>query len=182
MELDILTKVIIGIISSLGTAGVIFLNFRQAAKLKAELLDQFDSAVRHNKKHTATELFRLIHGIRMSFTDIKALIQHDECSKIIYALKKTPGIVAYKSGNFEYAGLGSNRLYRFIDRWMTKLGLLMFSTLSVAFMLMFSFGHGNTSITGFIMMIICATLATVQLRQRRYDQMIDNLVNSDHNK
>jgi hypothetical protein len=182
MELDILTKIIIGIISSLGTAGVMFLNFRQAAKLKAELLEKLDSAVRNNKKHTATELFRLIHGVRMSFADVKALIQHDECSKIIYALKKTPGIVAYKSGNFEYSGLGKNTLYRFIDRWITKIGLFIFSTLSVVFVLVFSFGHGKTSITGFIMMIIFTALTTAQLKQRRYDRMIDNLVNTAPNK
>lgn len=95
MEIDTIFKILFGGVSALGTIALILNNFGQSQKLKAELLEKFRHAISESDKHAATEIFRLIHGLRMSYVDIVALTNNDNCSKIIYALKKTPGLVTY---------------------------------------------------------------------------------------
>src|SRR5690606_40611368 len=98
MDFETASKLIFGVISSLGTMALVFYNMSQTRKLRTELLEKFEEAVNRKNKHSSTELFRLIHGLRMNYSDVVELVKHDDCSKIIYALKKTPGIVSFKNG------------------------------------------------------------------------------------
>lgn len=130
------------------------MNSRQATKIKSELLEKFEVAVDKKQKHSVIELFRLIHGIRRSYTDVDALIGDDECSKIIYALKKTPGIVSYKQGKFKYSGIGKSSVFRFIDRWYTIVTTVSFSFFAIASLLILFIGKGSASIVGLVLFII----------------------------
>ncbi|WP_166373230.1 hypothetical protein [Psychromonas sp. SA13A] len=70
MEVTELTKIIFGIITAIGTVALTYFNLSQTRKVTAELLEKFDVAIEKNQKHSVTELFRLIHGLRMSYSDI----------------------------------------------------------------------------------------------------------------
>jgi hypothetical protein len=179
MEFDTATKFIFGIVSALGTFAVIFLNSRQAAQVKSELLIKFENALVKEQKHSVTELFRLIHGVRMSYSDIIELVKHDECIKIIYAIRKTPGIVRYEQGEFTYTNIAKHPIFKFIDRWIYLTGVVVFSFLTLLSLSMLGFGNGATAIAGFVLSLFGTSMLAIQVRQRRYDQMVSNLINPD---
>ncbi|WP_422139054.1 hypothetical protein [Endozoicomonas sp. ALC020] len=182
MEFTELSKLLFGLVTAIGTVAVTLFNLGQTRKVRAELLEKLDDAVHKEQKHSATELFRLLHGLRMSHSDIVELLKHDECSKIIYALKKTPGIVTYKSGEFSYTKIGRNKVFRFLDHWSGVIGLYFFGFLTLFFLAMFAFGKGGIAIAGAIFMVFFAFLFGLQLRQRNYDFMVKNLIESEHTK
>jgi uncharacterized membrane protein YvbJ len=74
-------KLTLGLITTISTIAITYFNLGQTRKLKAELLDKFESAVAKAEKHSVAELFSLIHGLRMNYTDIVELIKHDDCIK-----------------------------------------------------------------------------------------------------
>lgn len=179
MDFDTISKLAFGLVSSLGTIALVFFNLSQSRKIKAELLDKFEVAITRESIHSVTELFRLIHGLRMSYKDIVELIRHDQCSKIIYALKKTPGMVSYVNGEFQYTSIARNRIFRFLDVWFLRLSIMLFSALCLLSWAMVGFGNGVTSISGFGLLIFGSMMLALQLRQRSYDQMIKSLVEPD---
>lgn len=176
MDIEVASKLAFGLVSSLGTIALVLFNVGQSRKIKAELLEKFDAAVDKKSIHSVTELFRLIHGLRMSYSDIIALIQHEQCSKIIYALKKTPGMVSYEGREFRYTHNGRNRLFRFIDRWFLRFSIGLFSMLGLLSFGMLGLGDGATSVVGFILLLFCSVMLALQLRQRAYDQMVQSLI------
>ena len=176
MDFDTFSKLAFGLVSSLGTMALVFFNLGQTRKVKAELLEKFEEAVTRESIHSVTELFRLIHGLRMSYRDIVELIKHDQCSRIIYALKKTPGIVSYANGEFQLTNIAKNRIFRFLDVWFTRLSIAIFSALCLLSWGMVGFGNAVTSILGFGFLIFCSIMLTLQLRQRAYNQMIQSLI------
>ncbi|EGA71031.1 hypothetical protein VISI1226_11177 [Vibrio sinaloensis DSM 21326] len=104
MEIPEIGNLFFGLIASIGTVVATLYNVGQVRKINAELLASFEVALEKQNKHSVTELFRLIHGLRMNYSDIVVLVNDDNCSKIIYALKKTPGIVSFENGKFQYSG------------------------------------------------------------------------------
>lgn len=182
MELTELSKLLFGLVTAVGTVAVTVFNVGQTRKVRAELLEKLDNAVVKKQKHSVTELFRLLHGLRMSYSDIIELLKHDECAKIIYALKKTPGIVKYRAGEFCYTKIGRNKIFRFFDHWSGVLGLYSFGFLTLLFLAIFAFGKGSTAIVGAIFMVFFAFLYGLQLRKRNYDFMVKNLMEPEHNK
>lgn len=73
-------------------------DYWQSNNLKAELLEKLDFAIQNNKKHNACELFYMIHKLRLDYEEILKLVEEDNASKIIYALRRTPGLLDYKDG------------------------------------------------------------------------------------
>lgn len=181
MDFDVASKIIFGFISALGTIALVFYNMGQSRKAKAELLEKFEEAVDRKNKHSTTEIFRLIHGLRMSYSDVIELIEHDDCSKVIYALKKTPGMVSFRNGEFQYAGMGRNKLFRWVDRWFLRATIIFFGFVAAISLAFLGFGEGATSIAGFIFLIFSSMMLALQLRQRAYDQMVQELVTPEHN-
>lgn len=181
MDLELASKLSFGLVSSMGTAALVFYNLGQARKVRAELLEKFEEAVSREHIHSTTELFRLIHGLRMSYRDITTLIQNEQCSKIIYALKKTPGMVSYNDGEFRYSGIAGSRVFRIINTWFTRLSIWLFGSLTLGSLAMFVFGEGAASVAGFVFLIFCSFFLALQVRQRNYDRMIQNIVEPGHN-
>lgn len=170
-------KLFFGVVTAVGTIALASFNFGQARKVKAELLEKFELALQNGQKHSVTELFRLIHGLRMSYTDIVELVKHDECSKIIYALSKTPGLVCYEQGEFKYTGIGKSVLFQFFDRWFTLLSILFFGATSLGSLALAMYAKNLAVIAlGFIMLAVFSFGLATQLRQRRYDRMVANLI------
>ena len=181
MKIEGISKLAFGLVSSLGTIALIPFNIGQSRKIKAELLEKFEEAVDRESVHSVTELFRLTHGLRMSYGDIIELIRHEQCSKIIYALKKTPRMVSYERGEFCYTQISRIRFFRFIYRWFLRLSIGLFSILGLLSLGMLGFGHGAISISGFIFLLFCSVILAAQLRQRAYDQIVQRLIKPEHN-
>jgi len=181
MDIEVISKLAFGLVSSLGTIALVLFNIGQSRKIKAELLEKFEEAVGRESIHSVTELFRLIHGLRMSYGDIIELIRNEQCSKIIYALKKTPGMVSYERGEFRYTQIARNGLFRFVDLWFLRLSIGFFSILGLFSLGMLGFGDGATSVAGFVFLLFCSVMLALQLRQRAYDQMVQRLIEPDHN-
>src|SRR5690554_3132315 len=153
MDFETASKLIFGVISSLGTMALVFYNMSQTRKLRTELLEKFEEAVNRKNKHSSTELFRLIHGLRMNYSDVVELVKHDDCSKIIYALKKTPGIVSFKNGEFQYTGIGKNKVFRYLDRWFTRFSIYFFGSLLLCSLAIMGISEGLSSVAGFLLVI-----------------------------
>ena len=182
MEFTEFSKIVFGIITAVGTIALTFFNLSQTRKVTSELLEKFELALQNKQKHAVTELFRLIHGLRMSYSDIETLVQNDECSKIIYALKKTPGLVCYVNGEFKYTEVGKNSIFQFFDKWMTRLGIYFFSFFALTSIYMMVASEGINTFVWFILVVVNSFFLGTQLRQKRYDQMIGKLVQSDKDK
>lgn len=180
MEFDIITRAFLAVVSLLGSVTAVFLYARQAEKIKSELLEKFELALEKSQKHSVTELFRLIHGLRMSYSDIVELIKHDECIKIIYSIKKTPGIVCYENGQFSYTNMGERSVYQLTNRWITKIGIYFFSGLFIISLITMLIGSGLLAVIGFIFMLISAVMLAMDMKQHRYDQMVANLIHTNH--
>lgn len=180
MDLELISKLGFGVVSSLGTFALISYNFGQSRKVRADLVEKFEDAVSRKSTHSVTELFRLIHGLRMSYTDITELIQHDQCSKIIYSLKKTPGMVSYRNGEFTYTGIAGSRVFRVVNEWLTSISIGLFGLLALSSLAMFVFGQGPTAVAGFVLLLCCSFILTFQLRARNYDRMVQNIVEPEH--
>jgi|GEM_PF-2087452 len=177
MEFTENTKIIIGLVTAIVTIAVTYLNvFGQTRKIKSELLEKFEIAVEKSQKHSVTELFRLIHGLRMSYSDILALIQHDECSKIIYALKKTPGVVSFENGEFKYSTIWKNRFWQSFDKGFLHFSIAIFGLLLVLSLIALVYSQGISSFVGFLFTLFCSVILAIQLRERRYNQMVAQLV------
>jgi hypothetical protein len=171
------TKLFFGLVAAWGTIAAAFFNFGQTRKIKAELAEKFETALEKSQKHSATELFRLIHGLRMNYADIVELVKHDECSKIIYALTKTPGLVCYERGQFRYTGIGKSSAFKFFDRWFTRLSMSIFGVLTLGAYATIIYGKGAGVIAfGFVALVITSFVFATQLRQMRYDRMVLNLI------
>ncbi|MDP2713390.1 hypothetical protein [Rheinheimera sp.] len=181
MDFDLTAKFLLGAFSALGTMALVFFNLSQTRKIKAELLEKFEDAVSRANKHSVTELFRLIHGLRMNYADIIELVKHDNCSKIIFSLKKTPGLVSYRGGKFRYSKIASNRIFRFVDKFFMRLSIFTFSAFTLFSFGVLIFGKGTTAVVGFVFLILSSMMLAFQLRQRNYDQMVSDLVEPEHN-
>lgn len=177
MEITETSKIIFGVVAAVGVLVMAFLNMEQAKKTKSELIEKFELALVKAQKLTVAELFRLIFGLRMNYSDIVELVKNDDCLKIIYALKKTPGYVCYENGVFKYTGIGKSRMFHFADKWLTKLGILFLTVLLIVAYSMVVFGDGAMMIGGFILTVVFAAMLGVQIRKRRYDSMVATLVN-----
>ena len=112
----------------------------------------------------------------MSYADIVMLVRQDECSKIIHALRKTPGLVCYKGGVIRYTSIGRNKYFRFFDKWANTLGVWFFGVILITSITLLVFGKGESSVAGFVFTLFSSVMLGLQLRERAHDQMVNNLV------
>ena len=64
MEFDSTSaKILLAVISGFGTFAAVFLGMWQANRVRAELLEKFDSAVANERKYSVSELVGFIHGL-----------------------------------------------------------------------------------------------------------------------
>ena len=94
-------------------------------KLNKKLSKALDNKT--STKYEISELFRQITGIRMNYSDIKEILDDDNCIWLIYFLKKTPGYVKYKEEKLHYAKGFSNSWVRKILRTLDKVSFSLSS-------------------------------------------------------
>lgn len=105
MEMDILIKVSSGLVAILGAMFVAHLQRWKGKGVQAELLQKLEEAVKNNTPYTAAHLFYLLHGFRLSASDVASLIARDDSAFAIFVLRKRRGSVEYRSGAFRFRDL-----------------------------------------------------------------------------
>lgn len=176
MEKIEIMKAVAGLISALGTIAVYKYNFSQSEKAHAELIEKFEHALSQEKKHATCELFRMLHGLRMDYEDIQAICRSSKVSKIIFALKKTGGMVKYEDGRVQYTEFFEKRWVRIFDKYiMRTLTYGMGGIIALSIILMV-FLEGPASLAMLVFVIPCAAFLAMQVKDIRHDMMVESLI------
>lgn len=177
-NIELISKLIFGLISAIGAGTLAIYNIHQSKKTESELLEKFDKALAGSNKHLVTELFRLICGVCMDYQDVQKLVKRDDSARILYILKKTPGYVTYKYGKFDYTQLGHYRWLRAFEIVTNLLDIVIGALGTIFSILVFAFGGGLTSVLGFIGLIFGAIYFVISYRERNYVKTVSSLISS----
>lgn len=177
-NIELISKLIFGLISAIGAGTLAIYNIHQSKKNESELLEKFDKALAGSNKLLVTELFRLIHGVYMDYPDVRKLIKRDDSTRILYALKKTPGYVTYKNGEFGYTRVGRYRWFRALDTVTNVFNIVLATLGTIVAIVVFAFGGGMTSVLGFIGLVGGGFYLSFLIRDRYYQKTISALISS----
>ncbi|WP_041277777.1 hypothetical protein [Desulfotalea psychrophila] len=176
MELTETARLLTTLISVIGTFTVTLHYLNQSRKIRVELLKELDEALAQKSKHRVCEIFRLIYGLRMSYSNILRLLDDDKVNILTYVLYRTPGMVTFSDGAFQYSGLFKKTWWHKIDTFVNKtwgLSSILIIVLSCVGMIFFP---GVYFAPFFITSIFFTLLFALSLRQTRYTEMVDDLV------
>lgn len=182
MEKIEIIKAVAGLISALGTIALYKYNFSQTEKAHAELIEKFEHALSQEKKHATCELFRMLHGLRMDYDDIQAICRSSKVSKVIYALKKTGGMVKYEDGRVQYTEFFKKRWVRIFDKYVMRiLTYVMGGVIALSIILMVLL-EGPASLAMLVFVIPCAAFLAMQVKDIRHDMMVESLIDDSERK
>lgn len=179
MEYSELFKIFLGLLSAISAIAVYKFNIAKSLQARAELIQQFEEALVQDRKYSVCEIFRLLHGLRMSYEDIRAITRSDNVSKILYVLNKTPGFVRYENGELKYSAVFEKRWVRLTNNLVSKFSVYFFGAVTVMLIIAMAFSKGLTSFTLLILLIPSFAFLTMQIKDLRHDKMIDELVNEN---
>lgn len=168
-----------GTASVLGAVAVYQFKLSQSKKARADLLVQLDDAIAQEKKHSAGELFYLLHDLRMNFEDIQAICGDSRSSKIVHALRKTPGIVTHTNGQFQYTGLFQKIWVRRINRLAMKLLAYAMAFIALVSIVLMGFLDGAGALGLLVIVAPLAAFFGMQVKDIQHDNMVESLVRSD---
>jgi hypothetical protein len=172
-------NVLAGIASVMGAVAVYQFKISQSKKARADLLTQLDDSIAQNKKHSAGELFYLLHGLRMNFEDIQAICADSRSAKIVYALRKTPGIVTHENGRFKYTGMFENAWIRRGNKFFMKLLAYAMAATALFSIILMGFLEGTQALALLIVVAPLAAFFGMQVKDIQHDNMVESLVRSD---
>ncbi|MCP4704983.1 MAG: hypothetical protein GY865_10260, partial [candidate division Zixibacteria bacterium] len=122
------------------------------------------------------ELFYLLHGSKRNYKEILAIANNDDVSKILYALKKTPGIVEFENNELKYTALFGHPMVKFINQTVSKWLTYAMGACTICLIIIFPMTDGITSFTFLIFIIPCFAVLTMQIKDMRYEQMVNEMV------
>ena len=171
-----LLKALVGLFSAVAGIAIYKLNHAKMLKTRADLVEQFQKALAEGQKYSVMEMFRLLHGLRMTYEDIQALCADSNASHIIFALQKTPGMVKYKNSSFQYTAIFQKTWFRKTNKWFS-IGVAWLSGLvTVGLVIAFILVKQQTALAVLIILIPCFAFLTYFLRDIQYDELVENLV------
>jgi len=176
MEFTALIKSLMGLFSAIGAITAYKHNSIKAKQSQAELIKQFEEALTNNNKYSICELFNLIHGVRMDYDDIIEVTKRNDISKIVYALKKSPGMVKFENGTVQYATVFKNKWMQFLDKYISKILTYSFGVTALILVIAMPFVKGAVAVSTFLLLIASFTFFALQLKDMRYGNMVRNLV------
>lgn len=179
MDIVTASKVIVGLFSAFGTIALYRYNNWRALQARAVLIQQLEDAIQSERQYSATELFRMLHGMRMKYSDLKSIVNNDRVAHVIWALQKTPGMVSFEHGVLKYTSIFERGWVQRINKWVSRVGALFFAILTTALIITAVLAKGITSLVILILLIPSSAFLFMKMRDIRYDQMIDSLVKND---
>ena len=178
MEYAALIKALMGLFSAIGAIVAYKHNSIKAKQSQAELIIKFEEALKNNNKYSICELFNLIYGVRMDYDDIIEVTKRNDVSKIVFALKKTPGMVKFENGNVQYSTVFKNKWMQFLDKYISRMLTYSFGAIALILILAMPFVKGAVTVSTFILLITSLTFFALQLKDMRYGNMVRNLIHS----
>jgi len=109
------------------------------------------------------------------------LLKEDNVMHIIYALKKTPGMVSYKEGRLNYTNIMKKKWFRFFDSWFNKIAYRGMAVLTVISILLMAFSSGGEFFAYLVLVVFSSSILAYTVRQQRYDILVESLVENEHN-
>ncbi|MBV1891894.1 MAG: hypothetical protein KUG60_01160 [Gammaproteobacteria bacterium] len=179
MESFNIFNVLAGIASIMGAVAVYQFKMSQSKKARADLLAQLDDSIAQNKKHSAGELFYLLHGLRMNFEDIEAICGDSRSSKIVYALRKTPGVVTHVDGRFIYNGMFEKAWVRKANKVLMKTLAYAMAAIALTSIILMGLLEGTQALALLIVVAPLAAFFGMQVKDIQHDNMVEGLVGSD---
>lgn len=174
-----LLNTVAGLASALGAVAVYKFNLEQSRKARAELLEKLDVALSEGRKHSACELFRMVHSLRMDYEDIEAICRNSKVNKIIWALQKAPGMVKYENGRILYHGPFERQWVRTSNWYVTRILAVIMGLLTVTLIIWMSFLSGPSALAALVVIIPIAAFFAMQFNDIQHDKMIESLVSED---
>ncbi len=107
------SKILLAVSAVIGGSFLTLLKHWQSRSVQADLCEKLDQAVSDGKSYLASQLFALIYGLKMPFSDIQSLLSRDDSVTCIDALKRRQGVICYSRGSFSYHKLNACLLYIF---------------------------------------------------------------------
>jgi len=172
-------KLFVGIVISIVSIILTIRYKNQHLKSRSEVLDKFEKAVASGFIHSVTELFRLLHGLNMKYTDIVSLIKKDECTNMILTLKKTPGLVKYENEKYQYTRKYSTTSMFILGKVIPNFFLFMLSLLWLSLITLAWLTDGKTSLTYWVMTIGASMILGGLIKQIQYNKLIRKLMKAN---
>lgn len=92
----------------------------------------------NNRKWYISEAFFQLTGLRLSYNDICHIVNENNINKILFYIKKYPGVYEYKNGKFKYTKQFTLTFQK-IDKYINILMIWSFGILSLLFVLVVAF-------------------------------------------
>ena len=169
----------IGLASAIGAIALFRLNSALRNKAHAELLEKFETALSIKQKHSVCELFFLLHGLRMNYKDVVSIVNDDNSSKIIRALRKSPGMVKYDNNGFQYNNFYKKSWFRKLGNVSSKFLMYGFLTIDILLLIGIAFSKGETTLQLLFSAIFISVFFTMQLNENQHDRLVHDLVSAN---
>ncbi|MBK8971832.1 MAG: hypothetical protein IPM37_10835 [Hahellaceae bacterium] len=171
-----------GLITALGTVTVFKFNSAQAMKHRAELLEMLNKAIATNDKHATTEIFLMLHKLRMSFSDIKAICEDNNSSKIIRILQTNFGAVTYLDSQLQYRSMLKKPKVRKFATAVTRFGALLMGLVTAVLIFLMTITEGKVAVSLLIFAVPFSAVLALQLWDLRQDKLIGEMIEGQAQK
>lgn len=130
----------------------------------------------HNK-FEVSKLFEMTTGLKISYSEIKKIINDENSIWIVHMLKKTPGLVTYQDGVLTYNDRFKNKKVRFSIDLLEQFYLYSSFVLMFISMACFTFSNALELKAFFGILLFVFSFAWVfMLRSRGYSKKVKEIV------
>lgn len=174
-----MTEIITTVITVVGSIATALITSYKYEERKMAILDKLAIALRNDSplKIEVAELFRLLTGLRMDYSEIKKIIEDDKCIWLIHILRTTPGYVKYKDGKLHYTEFFRSKCIRVFNSFIDKIAQITSFLLYVFFSLAMIF---LPTLQGKAISVICLIFSAIwliqALKNKRYSEKINELM------
>jgi len=179
-------SVITTIITAISAIIIAFLANNKKEERKQNLLKELTILLKDENtknKYEVSKIFEFITGLKLSYSDIKKLLNNDNAILIINALEKNPGLVTYKNKKLEYHKNFKPQGLRKAIHYFEKFSLYI--SFSIMIISLFVFIFVNTiaikSLSG-ILFFISIFMWVSALKSIRYNEEIQDIIQSQDNE
>lgn len=177
-----MTEIITTAITVIGSIATAMITSYKYEERKMAILEKLSIALRNEfaLKIEITELFRLLTGLRMNYSEIKKIIEDDNCIWFIHILRTTPGYVKYKDGQLHYTeffrSMFVRKLFNFFDKFSQVSSVILYFFFTFAMIFLPTLQGKAISV---VFLIFSAVWYIQALRNKRYSEKIDELMVDD---
>ncbi|RUM93130.1 MAG: hypothetical protein DSZ27_00890 [Thiomicrospira sp.] len=176
MDVQIVNDIWTLLASVLGTMVTILVLTHQSKKSRMEMVIKLEDELEKDHKHSAMELFRLLHGIRMNYEQVKELIANNKSIHIIHVLKKSPGMVQYNDGTLEYTPRFKPKPIQILLKYYNQFSMYLYGIGVIAVLVIILISDIKNISGAVITLIALLVFFIFSYKEWRFDKMVDGLI------